>query len=171
MPQLVKLRRSLAGALLVIGASLAGPPALSQSTMAGEGFSAMVAVMRYRLSWLEDRTPFDPCSLSGQSASAVDSIPADVRELVGTLAGGTVPTMCADPAAVARALPPRVIRVQSVTPGDSVAQVRLHVRKGDHSHTEDYTVRRTPLGGWQVAEVRTWGHLYAIPAQRPERDE
>ncbi|HEX6912643.1 MAG TPA: hypothetical protein VF142_19710 [Longimicrobium sp.] len=152
----------------LLGAVLLVQPVASQpAPSASEPASVLAAVMHHRLYWMEDRTPFDACSLQAHAGSAAafpGDLPADLQALVLDVApaasGG-----CSDRAAVARALPPRVVRVESVTFTDSVAQVRLLVQKGDHAHREDHSVRRTPLGAWDVAEMRMWGHLYTHPSR------
>lgn len=169
MPRLVKPGTWVLGVILALAVLQARPAHGQDAGTGGEGISVLNAVLRHRLFWMEDRTPFDPCSLhiqSGRPANFPDSIPPELRGLVAVLAPGTVPDLCSDRAAAARALPSRVVRVGAVTPADSVVQVRLHVQKGDRAHTEDYTVKRGPLGGWNVVEVRMWGHLYVVPARR-----
>ncbi len=154
---------ALSRAAAFAGAMLLAQPVASQAVRpASEPPSVLEAVMRQRLYWMEDRTPFDPCSLhahAGGAAALPAELPVELRGLVlaAPAAGG-----CAAGEAVARALPPRVVRVESVAVADSVATVRLLVQKDDHVHREDHTLarRRGALGGWGVVEVRTWGRLY-----------
>ena len=169
MPRVVKAGR--VAALLLLAGTVLVQPAAGQS---GENLPVLTAVLRYRLYWMEDRTPFDPCSLYAQGGTPSNfpgDIPAELRPLVGALESGTVPASCADAAAAARALPERVVRVYSVAVRDSVAHVRLHVRKGERAHTEDFTVKRALLGGWDVTEMRMWGRMDVVSPRRAANDQ
>jgi hypothetical protein len=162
MPRLVMLVKGMILSIaLLLPVAAQGPNATGDDAM-----SVLIEVMRHRLTWMEDRTAFDPCSLylhGGQPANLPEVVPRDVRELVGTLADGMVPAVCADRVALARALPERVVEIEGVTLGDSVARVRIHVRKGELNHSESYSLRRGVVGGWAVIRVEQFDYLQVTP--------
>jgi hypothetical protein len=166
MHRMVKASSAVGGAFLLLS-SMFVQPARAQSAPTVEGGLAVVnAVLRFRLYWLEDRTQFDACSLyaqSGRPATFLEGIPSDLRDLVGPVAGEGDP--CAQTSAGVDP-PSRIVQVHSLTQQDTLAQVRLLVRKGDHSHIEDYTLRRTFTAQWDVADLRLWGRLYVAPPRQ-----
>lgn len=170
MHRMVRVMRCLAGAALVLFATAAVQPLTGQKPSAGEPedrLAVISAILRFRLYWLEDATPVDVCSLyeqAGRPARFPAELPTELRNGLGLLNG--VPAVTETPVcpAPAAAVPPaRVVQFHSITVGDTLAQVRLLVRKGDQSHIEDYSVKPafTP-GQWDVADVRLWGRLYVV---------
>lgn len=127
----------------------------------------MNAVLRFRLEWMEDRTPLDLCPLYAQAGrTIIDSIEPELRTFVVEPTDGP----CVHGPSTGPQL--KQVRVQSVVQNDSMAQVRVSVLKGDHHHLEDYTVKRLSLlrpGVWDVMDVRIWGRMYVVPPRDPRR--
>ncbi len=173
MHRLVKTRRRLLAVALVLGTTATVQPLPAQGAPPGAGpegpLAAISAVLRFRLSWLEDATPVDLCSLyeqAGRPAQFPGEVPAELRNQLGLLNGlGAVTAAPVCPPGSDEPVP-RLVQFNRVTISDSVAQIRLRVRKGDQSHIEDYSLKSRILGGWDVVEVRTWGRLYVMPPRR-----
>ena len=131
-----------------LGVCAAQPARVSAPT------AVMGAVMRYRLYWLGDSTPFAACPAYralGRPADFPSALePAWARLLdrdVGSCDAGT-------PAAAVPQGP--VVRTDTLILADSTAELRLTVRRGEYRHQQRYTLRRSPFGpsgSWWVESV------------------
>lgn len=176
MPRLVMQgARRFGAAVLVLAATVLAQPLAGQAPSSGLGderLAVVNAVLQFRLYWMEDATPVDVCSLyvqAGRPAGFPAGIPTELRDALGLLSGVAAvidPPVC--PASADAVPKPRLVQFVRMAVADSVATVRLSVRKGDQAHLEDYSVRRGALGGWVAVEVRLWGTLYVHPP-RPDR--
>jgi hypothetical protein len=172
MPKLVIFRLLRAGLVVLLAVGIGGaflrPLSAQQVPTAAPSTAGVVnAVLRFRLHWLEDLTPMDLCSLDSHGREALlTAIEPELRGLVRGLTTKSCPR--ADQPETAT----RQVRLHSVVQYDTVATVRLFVQKGDHSHIEDYTVKRLVLlrpEAWDVADVRVWGRMYVVPPRNPRR--
>jgi hypothetical protein len=152
-------------ALFGIAALLQGTSASAQSTSGSAKIAAVNTVIDYRVTWMEDSTPFDACSVyegMGKPANFSSVLARLARRVVAL---GAEPCAGASGAAVQR--PSRVVRVDSVALGDTLGTVRVTVSKGEKRIIETYTLRRLPnRSRWGVREVTLSGALrvYARPS-------
>lgn len=150
--------------LFGIAALLQGTSASAQSTLDSAKIAAVNTVIDYRVTWMEDSTPFDACSVyegMGKPANFPSVLARPARRVVAT---GAEPCAGASGAAVQR--PSRVVRVDSVALGDTLGTVRVTVNKGEKRIIETYTLRRfSNRSGWGVRAVTLTGALrvYASP--------
>lgn len=151
--------------LLGIAALLHGTSASAQSTVDSARIAAVNTVIDYRVTWMEDSTPFDACSVYGGMGRPANFSAVLARPARQVVAHDTAP--CAATSGAGARRPSRVVRVDSVALGDTLGTVRLTVRKGEKRIIETYTLRRFSNGpGWGVRAVTLTGALrvYARPS-------
>jgi hypothetical protein len=157
MPRLLKR--------IAIFAGLFTPVALGAQTSATT-LRAVNRVLEYRAFWVGDSTRVDACSLF-QSLGQPTGFPAGINPQVAFLLDRASEPCADDPQRAARSWPRAVVRVDSVTAGDSVVRVRLTVMKGENVYREAYSVGALDRGGW-IREVTVTGLMreYLIPPGR-----
>jgi hypothetical protein len=171
VPDFVIPRTVLAAALVV--ASVCAAPLFGQNIDAPTRLAAVGEAMIFRRSVLGDSLPFDACSVyekSGRPDPFVSAILPGLRSLLDR----PVNEPCSLPRPGADRRVERFVRVDSVVVADSIAQVHLHVRRGEWSHTEVYHLSVRPGGGaWAFREVRMTNPFHVMPppprpsSQRP----
>lgn len=171
--RMVKRAWRFGAAVLALGAAGFTQPLAGQEPAPGPGderLAVMNAVLQFRLTWLEDTTPVDVCSVyehSGRPAGFPAELQPELRNALGLLSGVeavTAPPVC--PAPIGAAPRERRIQFEHVTVGDTLAAVRMLVRKGEQVHREDYVVKMGIVGGWRAVEMRLWGPTYYYSPRR-----
>jgi hypothetical protein len=112
------------------------------------------AVMDYRLTFLDDRSMYDACSVSKvlESGDSLEDLRAPYAALVDTA------TRCAS---VRRELPsPPPVSVRTLRARDDSAAVELVVHHGEYSHGETYRLLRRGRG-WIVGGVCLTAGMYS----------
>jgi hypothetical protein len=122
-------------------------------------------VLNYRRFVLEDATRFDACSIYRHLGSP-DDYPARIPEHLHPVLDNLAARPCEAPAPDSLAAPTRYIGVAAVTYGDSTAEIRLDVRKGEWSHQETFYLRQVRgTDRWSVREVRLSPGIQAYPGR------
>lgn len=137
-------------------------PLDGQSVDRGTALSAIGQAMFFRQSVLGDSLPFDACSVyerSGRPNPFVGGLLPGLRGLLDR----PVDDPCSLPKPSAGGRTERLVRVDSVVIADSEARVHLHVRRGEWSHTEVYSLATRLDGGWGFREVRMTNPFHVTP--------
>lgn len=146
--------------IVFTGLMLATPSICAAQQMSPEAKSVL-AVIRYRTTWLRDTTAYSVCALRAalptKDSTATTSLLQNVRV---PLHGGP----SCGPGAQASSPARDLVTVLRISADDSTGTVRLRVRHGDYSHEEEYRVRSTrlPAASWYVLEGRLSGGLEEV---------
>lgn len=137
-------------------------PLDGQAVEKGTALSAIGQAMLFRQSVLGDSLPFDACSVyerSGRPGSFVSGVLPGLRGLLDR----SVDDPCSLPKPSAGDRTEYLVRVDSVVIADSTARVHLHVRRGEWSYTEVYSLAARPAGDWGFREVRMTNPFHITP--------
>jgi hypothetical protein len=148
-------------ALLCLAATLCSTAVIAQAATNRGKIAAVNTVLDYRVVWMEDSTPFDPCTVYEAMGRPSNLGAALTRSAQRVVVAGAAP--CSG----AAQRPSRIVRVDSVTLGDTLGRVFVTVWKGEKRLFETYNLR--PISGgsaWGVRNVTQWGALrvYARPS-------
>ncbi len=145
-------------ACLGVAAALCGSAVTAQTVSSPARVAAVNAVIDYRVSWMEDVTPFDACRVYEAMGTPGDFAGALTRPARRVVAAD--PNPCVGVSRAAPRLPARIVRVDSVALGDTTAIVYATVWKGEKRILETYALRRNPGGAfWGIRSVTQWGAL------------
>ena len=144
-----QVKTSVIAAALALGAASFGGGRLAAQAAAHTGpVGALNAVLAYRVSWMDDSTHFDACSVyraAGSQQDVASGLLPPLRNLVAAPAGG-----CDAPMAMDRNREVRVV-VDSMSLSPTSGRVFLTVRRGELTHREEYEL--VDPSWWAVRRV------------------
>lgn len=146
-------------AFLCLATAFYASDATAQTTANAGKVAAVNAAVDYRVVWMQDTTAFDACTVyvaMGRPANFAAVLSEPARRVVAPVAGDP----CREEEGRPRRRPSRIVRVDSVTLGDTVGTVVLAVQKGENHLLETYRLRPRSSGPeWWVRDVTLWGAM------------
>lgn len=142
--------------LALLGSANGGANQIPADTLSlRERAMAISKVMRHRLAYIPDSARVDVCSIHRTFPRAVDFrelLPPEERTAIDS----SDRSLCDNPNAHNRLLPPRHWHLHQVEQIDGRVRVTIRVDDIGESHDEDYTMRP----GGPVHEVRIYNWVY-----------